>query len=101
MGSKAGRRPSSLRLPPWAGLSLILYLALTLLEPLLGHAVHGLTLYLLPVVVAARGGIGPGFAMIAASLVAHAAIDLQVLGSAVSLVQYSDGFLFVLLGTVL
>jgi len=101
MGSKIERRAAAVRLPSWAHVSLGLYLVLTLLYPLVGRAVHGLTLYLLPVIIAARGGIGPGFAMIAAALVTQAAIDLQLLGSAVSAIHYSDSFLFVLLGTVL
>ena len=84
MANKAGRRATVLRMPHWAGASLGFYLVLTLLYPYVGRMVHGLTLYLLPVVLAAQGGVGPGFAMIAASLLAHAAIDLQVLGTAVS-----------------
>lgn len=99
MADKRQRWSSVIRLPRWAGSSLGLYLIVMALQPLAGPRFHLFPLYLLPVLLAAQGGLGPGLAMTAAALVA--AVGIGVRGGAPPDLVVTDGLLLAGVGSVL
>ncbi len=101
MASKAGRRSSSLWLPPWGGAALGVYLVLSAVHPFVGRQLHVLPLYLLPVLLAARGGTGPGIAMIAAAAFTAAAIETLLLSAPITTGTAANLLLFGGLGSML
>jgi signal transduction histidine kinase len=101
MVDKRRRRPSILWLPRWAWPSLGLFLVVTALQPWVGPHVHLLPLYLLPVLLASQGGVGPGLAMMAAALVASTAMGVGMGRGASALAAMTDGCLLLGVGSVL
>lgn len=99
--NKPGRRASPLGLPRWAGTALGLYLVIMTLDPVIGPWLHVLPVYLLPVLVSAAGGAGPGLAMTAAALITHTALAALAPGHAPPAALLLDGLLFLGLALVL
>jgi signal transduction histidine kinase len=80
MIKKTGTRSTTPWLPQWAAASLLLYLALATLQPFIGPHPQFLFLYLVPVLIAAQGGIGPGLAMLVAAGGTYVALESLLLG---------------------
>jgi signal transduction histidine kinase len=101
MSEKPLHRSLSLGLPRWAGASLGLYLVFMAVHLVVGPRLHLLPVYLIPVLLASRGGIAPGLAMTAAVLLSYAAIETLVLSGAVPATVLTDGLLFLALAATL
>jgi signal transduction histidine kinase len=78
-----------------------MYLLLAMAQPLVARQLHILPLYLIPVLLAARGGTRPGVVMIAAAVVSHAAIETLLVPTESSTALLTDLLLFTGIGGVL
>src|SRR5712692_9349144 len=85
-------------LPRWATTSLGLYLGLSALHAFVGRQLHFLPLYLLPVLLAARGGVGPGVAMLAAAATTGSALEVILLQMLITPGRVADLALFLAVG---
>jgi signal transduction histidine kinase len=80
---------------------LLLYLMLSMLHPFMGQLPQFLFLYLVPVLIAAQGGVAPGLAMLAAAGITHVALELLLIQEPAAARLWTGLLLFLPVGGML